>query len=82
MKVLVEEYEGKIKKLIGELETESKKHITKVAELHEHYMGFKSETAELQALVNIYKAEQERALSAEREARKEVSRFTYANYEL
>jgi len=47
MKVLIEEYEAKIKKLIGELEIESKKHITKVSELHEHYMGYKSESAEL-----------------------------------
>ena len=31
MKALVEEYEHKIKKLIGELETESKKHISKMA---------------------------------------------------
>ena len=47
MKNQIDEYEGKIKKLINELENESKKHITKVNELHEHYMGFKSESAEL-----------------------------------
>ena len=43
--------EVKIKKLIRELETdpsgESKMHIVKVNELHEHYMGYKSESAEL-----------------------------------
>lgn len=47
MKKQIEEYENKIKKLIGELETTSKNHITKVNEIHEHYMGFKSESAEL-----------------------------------
>lgn len=57
MKGQVDEYEAKIKKLISELETESKMHIQKVNELHEHYMGYKSESAELQARVSLYKSE-------------------------
>ena len=57
MKSQIEEYEDKIKRLIGELEGVSKNHITKVNELHEHYMGYKSENAELQARVTLYKTE-------------------------
>jgi hypothetical protein len=45
-------------------------------------MGFKSESAELQARIQLCKTEQDRALKSESEARKEVSRLTYANYEL
>jgi len=78
----VEEYEGKIKRLIGELETTSKNHITKVNELHEHYMGYKSESAELQARIALYKNEQDRAVNSESCIKKEITALTYANYEL
>jgi hypothetical protein len=59
--------------LIGELETTSKNHIGKVNELHEHYMGFKSESAELSARINLYKTEQDRAIAGEKEAKKEIT---------
>ena len=62
MKSQIEEYEDKIKRLINELEITSKNHIGKVNELHEHYMGYKSESAELQARINLQKSEQDRAL--------------------
>lgn len=78
----MEEYEGKIKRLIGELETTSKNHITKVNELHEHYMGYKSESAELQARIALYKNEQDRAVNSESCIKKEITSLTYANYEL
>lgn len=43
LKQQIDEYEQKIKKLIGELEAESKRHIKEEHSLREHYMGFKSQ---------------------------------------
>ena len=59
------------------METQSRKHIKETNELHEHYMGFKSSAAELKTRVQIYKADQEKALQGEREAKKEVVRLTF-----
>jgi hypothetical protein len=55
LKAQIDEYEAKIKALINELESNSKKHIRDVNDLHEHYMGFKSSAAELKTRVSIYK---------------------------
>ena len=41
MKRQVDEYEGKIKKLIKEFEDDSKRHIKEINEVHEYYRGFK-----------------------------------------
>jgi hypothetical protein len=48
MKRQIEEYEGKIKKLIIEFEEESKKHIRELNEVHEQYRGYKSASMELE----------------------------------
>jgi len=53
----VDEYEHKIKSLIGDLEAQSKKHIKETNGLHEHYMGFKSSAAEMKSKISIYKAD-------------------------
>ena len=45
-------------------------------------MGFKSQAAELKSRVTIYQQDQERALQAERDAKKEVLRLTFENDEL
>lgn len=50
-----------------------------VNSVHEQYMGFKSQAAELKARVNIYQQDQEQALQAEREAKKELLKITFAN---
>ena len=50
--------------------------------VHEQYMGFKSQAAELKARVAIYQQDQERALQAERDAKKELLRLTFENDEL
>jgi hypothetical protein len=58
----VAEYEAKIKELLGELEQQSKRHMREVGELHDHYIGYKSKAAELQARVQMYQADQQAAL--------------------
>ena len=82
LKAQVDEYEAKIKSLIGEIEQLSKKHIGEVNELHNYYLRFKSEAAELKTRLHIYKQDQEKAIQGEREAKKEVVRLTFANDEL
>ena len=82
MKGQIDEYEQKIKSLIGDLEQQSKRHIKEVNLVHEQYMGFKSQAAELKSRVSIYQQDCERALQGEREAKKEVVRLTFENDEL
>ena len=48
MKRQLEEYEGKVKKLILEFEEESKKHIRELNDVHEQYRGYKSTSLELE----------------------------------
>lgn len=81
LKSQVDEYEQKIKSLIGDLEAQSKKHIKETNGLHEHYMGFKSSAAEMKSKISIYKSDQEAAIQSEREAKKEVLRLTFQNDE-
>ncbi len=76
MKNQLDEYENKIKKLIKELEEESKKHIKEINELHEYYRGYKNSSKELEERIKHYKSDCERALHVEREAKKEVVRLT------
>jgi len=42
LKSQIDEYEHKIKSLIGDLESQSKRHMKEVNLVHEQYMGFKS----------------------------------------
>lgn len=48
MKKQLDEYEGKIKKMIVEFEEASKKHIKELNEVHEHYRGYKSSSLDLE----------------------------------
>ena len=75
MKKQLDEYETKIKKLIKEIEDESKKHIKEINEVHEYYRGYKNSSKELEERIKHYKSDAERALNAEREAKKEVVRI-------
>jgi len=59
LKQQIDEYEHKIKGLIGELEAQSKRHMKEVNSLHEHYMGFKSQAAEFKTRIQIYQNENE-----------------------
>lgn len=69
MKRQLDEYEGKIKQLIKELEDESKRHIRETNEVHDYYRGFKSNSQELEQRIHHYKQDCERATQAEREAK-------------
>ena len=82
MKKQIDEYEHKIKKLIKEFEDESKKHIKEVNELHEYYRGYKSSSQDLESRIKHYKTDYDRAVQAEREAKKEVVRVTLENDEI
>jgi cell division septum initiation protein DivIVA len=53
-----------------------------VNQLHEHYMGFKSQAAELKTRIQIYQSDNELAEQGQRSAKKEVMRLTYQNDEL
>jgi len=55
MKGQVEEYEQKIKTLIGDYERESKRYIKDIQEIHEHYRGIQSTAAEMESRVQMYK---------------------------
>ena len=52
MKVRIEEYEEKIKKLIKEFEDESKKHIKEVNKIHDHYRSYQSKAQELEQRID------------------------------
>ena len=58
MKQQIEEYEKKILGYINELEAQSKRHIKEINEIHDQYVNFKSQAAELQTRVSIYQADQ------------------------
>lgn len=51
LKLQIDEYEAKIKSLIGDLEQQSKRHIKEVNSLHETYIGFKSSASELKTRI-------------------------------
>lgn len=53
-----------------------------VKSLHENYMGFKSQAAELKTRIQIYQSDNESALLAQRDCKKENVRLTFANDEL
>lgn len=57
MKNQLDEYEGKIKRLILEFEDSSKKHIKELNEVHEQYRGYKSSSIDLEGRINQYKAD-------------------------
>ena len=82
LKRQVEEYEGKVRKLILEFEEASKKHIRELNEVHEQYRGFKSAAQELEGRIGGYKAEAAKALEGERAAKKELHRIRLENDEL
>eukprot|EP00347_Sterkiella_histriomuscorum_P003379 403364524 len=82
MKKQLDEYENKIKKLILEFEEESKKHIRELNEVHEQYRGYKTTSMELEQRIQSYKADQQKAMQGEREAKKEVHRLRLENDEL
>lgn len=82
MKKQIDEYENKIKKLIREFEDESKKHIKEVSELHEQCRMYKGSSQELEQRIKHYKSDYDRAVQAEREAKKEVVRVTLENDEI
>ena len=82
MKKQIDEYEQKIKKLILEFEEESKKHIRELNEVHEQYRGYKTTSMELEQRIQQYKHDQQKAMSGEREAKKEVHRLRLENDEL
>ena len=58
MKQQIEEYEKKILGYIKELEAQSKRHMKEINEIHDQYVNFKSQAAELQTRVSIYQADQ------------------------
>jgi chromosome segregation ATPase len=53
-----------------------------VNEMHEHYMGFKSQAAELKSRIGTYKIDSEKAIAEARECKRENLRLTYHNDEL
>lgn len=59
LKTQVDDYERKIKNLIAELESQSKRHMKEVNEIHEQYMGYKSQAAELKTRIQIYQTDNE-----------------------
>ncbi len=82
MKRQLDEYEGKVKRLILEFEDESKKHIRELNEVHEAYRGYKSAAAELEQRITQYQSDAQRALEAERTAKKELHRARLETDEL
>jgi hypothetical protein len=53
-----------------------------VNEMHEHYMGFKSQAAELKSRISTYKLDQDKAIAEARECKRENLRLTYQNDEM
>ena len=77
LKAQVEEYELKIKTLIGDYERESKRYIKDIQEIHEHYRGVQSNAAEMDSRILMYKQDMENATQAERATKKENLRLTF-----
>ena len=48
-----------------------------VNEIHEQYMGYKSQAAELKTRIQIYQTDNEQAVNQQRESKKEVVRLTF-----
>ena len=71
MKKQIEEYENKFKKMIIEFEEMSKKHIQEINDIHESYRGFKTSSIELEQRIRVYKNDYDKAVLAEREAKRE-----------
>ena len=82
MKRQLEEYEGKVKKLIIEFEEESKKHIRELNDVHEQYRGYKSTSLELEQRIQQYRLDMQKALEGERVAKKELHRVRLENDEM
>lgn len=51
MKRQMDEYEGKIKRMIIEFEEASKKHIKELNEVHEQYRGYKTTSKEFESRI-------------------------------
>ena len=68
--------------MIGDLEQQSKRHIKEINSLHETYIGFKSSATELKTRIQIYKQDNETAVEAQRDAKKEIMRLTFENDEM
>ncbi|CDW74649.1 UNKNOWN [Stylonychia lemnae] len=64
-------YEERIKQLLLDLETQSKKYINEVNGLHDYYRQFVNRSSELEEKIRIYQQDCESAVSNEREIRKE-----------
>ena len=43
-----------------------------VNEMHEHYMGFKSQAAELKSRIGTYKIDSEKAIAEARECKRKI----------
>jgi len=82
MKRQLDEYEAKVRQLIIEFEEASKKHIRELAEVHDHYRGFKTGALDLESRVQSLKQEAAKAQAGEREAKKELHRLRLENDEL
>ncbi len=54
MKSQLDDYELKVKKLIRELEDESKKHIKEINDVHDQYRGFKFQAKDLDDRIKSY----------------------------
>lgn len=82
LKQQVAEYESKIKSLLSELEAQSKRHISEVNKLHEEYMGYKSQAAELKTRCQMYQQDHDQTFQEQRDTKKAVLRLTFQNDEL
>ena len=81
-RVREDEYESKIKNLWSEQEKKSKAYQKDIQAIHENYRGVTSTAAEMEARLNMYKSDWEKATQAERTARQEVLKLTFQNDEL
>ena len=72
-----EEFEEKIKSLIEEIESKSRQYLKDIAQIHEDYRGVQNTSAELEAKIQMYKADWDKATQAERAAQKEKLRLTF-----
>ena len=76
-RVREDEYELKIKNLWSDQEKKSKAYQKDIQSIHENYRGVTSTAAEMEAKLNMYKGDWEKANIAERAARQEVFRLTF-----
>eukprot|EP00347_Sterkiella_histriomuscorum_P005050 403358092 len=75
-------YEDRIKKLLLDLEHQSKKYIHEINSLHEQYRPFVHKCGELEERIKVYQVDSEHAKQNERNIRKENVRLKLTNEEM